>query len=387
MKISIFGRLSLGYQILIAVILGIFTGLFFGPLCSALIPVATAFNMLIQMVILPYILFSLIHGIGSISINIGKKLLKYGLPCLIAIWALVMFVLFAVQQLIPDPNASSIFISAATTGIKLSQEILQILVPENPIYDFANNIVPAIAVFGLIVGFALMQIPNKQSLCDVVDKMNKVIEKILSWLVIISPIGAFAHLAIAFGTIRFENLYKLEFYVVCFITISLFVTFWILPLLLSGLTSLSYRDVLKIFGSVCLVPFVTALSTLAIPFLNNYLLRLSKKHETHEHFHENSQTVLPLAFSFGQAGNCVILFFIFFLTFYYRHPIEGAEKVILSFLSLPISIGTSYNSISAIAFLIEQFKFPPEALELYTETSSITANFQVLMSAIMESSR
>jgi len=373
-------KLSLGYQILIAVFLGIFTGLFFGSLCSALIPIATAFNMLVQMVVLPYILFSLIHGIGSISMQMGRKLLQCGFPWLVTIWALVIFVLFAVAQLIPETNASYISISVVNSTFNLSKQFLKFLVPENPIYDLANNVVPAIAVFGLIVGVALMHVPKKEILCDLIDKVNKVIEKILIWLAIISPIGAFAHLAIAFGTVRFEDLYKLEFYVICFIGISLFITFWVLPLLLSSLTPLSYRDVLKIFGSVCLVPFVTALSTLAVPFLNTYLLSLSKKHATHKNFHENAQTVLPLAYSFGQVGNCVILFFVFFLTFYYRHPLLGAEKTLLSFLSLPMSIGTSSNSINAVSFLIEQFKFPAEALELYTETSSITANFQILMS-------
>ncbi len=373
-------KLSLGYQILIAILLGIFAGIFFGPLCSVFNPVATTFTMLVQMVVLPYILFSLIHGIGSISIKMGKKLLHCGLPCLVAIWALVFFVLFAVEQLIPEPHASYIALSSTNLGLNLSEQFLKFLVPENPIYDLANNIVPAIAVFGLIVGLALMQVPKKEALCDMLDKVNKVIEKILIWLAIISPIGAFAHMAIAFGTVRFEDLYKLEFYVVCFVSISLFITFWVLPLLLSSLTPLSYRDVLKIFGSVCLVPFATALSSLSIPFLNGYLLKLSKKHATHEKFHENSQTVLPLAYSFGQVGNCVILFFIFFLTFYYRQPLEGSQKTVLSLISIPMSIGSSSNSVNAVAFLTQQFNFPQEALELFMQTSSITANFQVLMS-------
>lgn len=373
-------KLSSGYQVVIAVVLGIFSGLFFGPLCSILTPVATTFTMLVQMVVLPYILFSLIHGIGSISIKMGRKLLRYGLPFLVIVWILVLFVLFVVAQLIPSPQASYISITNSNLSLLLSEQFLKFLVPENPIYDLANNMVPAIAVFGIIVGLALMQIPGKKVVCNLVDTFNKVIEKILDWLASIAPIGAFAHLAIAFGTVRFEDLYKLEFYVVCFISISLFVTFLVLPLLLSSLTPLTYKEVLKIFGSVCLVPFATALSSLAIPFLNTYLLKLSKKHATHVKFHENSQTVLPLAYSFGQIGNCVILFFIFFLTFYYRQPLGDSQKTILSFISFPMSIGSNSNSVSAVSFLVEQFKFPKEALELYMETSAVTANFQVLMS-------
>lgn len=365
---------------LIAVFLGIFCGLFFGPLCSVLTPIATAFTMLVQMVVLPYILFSLVHGLGSISMKMGGRLLKCGLPYLVVVWALVLFVVFFVEQLIPEPQASYIVASSESPTMKLSDQFLKFLVPENPFYDLANNVVPAIAVFGLIVGLALMQVPGKEILCSILEKVNRVIEKILVWLAIISPIGAFAHMAIAFGTVRFEDLHKLEFYVFCYIGMTLFVTFWVLPVLISCLTPLTYRDVLAAFRSVCLVPFVTSLSSLSIPFLSAYLLNLSKKHTDQEQFHENAQTVLPLAYSFGQTGNCVILFFIYFLTFYYRHPLEDSQRMLLSFLSLPMSIGSSSNSVSAISFLVEQFHFPQESLDMFMETSAITSNFQVLMS-------
>lgn len=370
----------MGYQVLAAVILGIFAGLFFGPLTSVLNPIAAIFTMLVQMVVLPYICFSLIHGLGSISPEMGKKLLRSGWPFFVAIWAIVLFVLFFVQQLIPGPRASYILAAESTENTPLSMQFLKFLVPENPFYDLANNIVPAIAIFGLIVGIALMHIEKKESLCTMLERVNQVIEKILVWLAIISPIGAFAHVAIAFGTVRFEDLYKLEFYVFCFIGMVLFITFWVLPLLLSCLTSMTYREVLKAFRSVCLLPFVTALTPIAIPFLNAYLLRFSKKHETHEKFHENSQTVLPLAYSVGQIGNVVVIFFILFISFYYRHPFQGSGKTLLALLSIPMSLGSSSNSVSAISFLIEQFKFPKESLELFMQTSSITANFQVLMS-------
>lgn len=373
-------KLSLGYQVFCAVLLGIFVGLFFGPLCSALIPVATVFTMLVQMVVLPYICLSLIHGLGSISPVMGKRLLVCGLPFLLALWAIVLMLLFLLDQLIPHSQATIVTPTFANNNASLSEQLLKFLVPENPIYDLANNIVPAVAVFGLIVGIALMHIAKKEVLCTLLERINNVIEKILVWLAIISPIGVFTHIAIAVGTVRFEDLYKLEFYVLCYISLSLFITFWILPLFISCLTPLTYRDVLKAFRAVCLLPFLTALSSLSIPFLNDFLLKLSKKHPSRAKFHENAQTVLPIAYSFGQIGNCVVLFFIFFLAFYYRQPLEGSEKTLLSFLSLPMSVGSSSNSVSAISFLINQFKFPPEALELFMETSSITANFQVLMS-------
>ena len=71
------GNLSIGTQVLIAVLLGIFVGLFFGPLTTGLDPIGSAYTMLLQMTVLPYITFSLIHGLGSMTPDIGKK---YSVP-------------------------------------------------------------------------------------------------------------------------------------------------------------------------------------------------------------------------------------------------------------------------------------------------------------------
>jgi Na+/H+-dicarboxylate symporter/ABC-type amino acid transport substrate-binding protein len=372
---------SLGYQVLAAVVLGVFVGLFFGPLTTVLKPVGDIFVMLLQMVVLPYICFSLIHGLGSISPMMGKKLFRSGWPFLLVIWLLTFFIIFLLGHLIPKPLVAFIGSDSQEPSSILSKNFLSYLVPENPFYDLANNIVPAVAIFGLIVGGALMHLEQKEPLLSILERVNQTIEKILKWLAILSPIGAFAHISVAFGTVRFEDLYKLEFYVVCFILVSLFVTFWILPTLISNLTPLTYRDVLKGFKTVCLLPFVTGLPTIALPFINYYMRKLGQEKESGEKaFHSTSQTVMPIAYSFGQIGNSMILFFILFLSFYYRHPFVGSEKALLSILTLPLSLGSAATSVNAVSFLINQLNFPVESIELYTETLSITLNFQVLMS-------
>jgi Na+/H+-dicarboxylate symporter/ABC-type amino acid transport substrate-binding protein len=377
----IFGRFTIGYQVLLAVVLGILVGLFFGPYCSILKPVGDIFIMLLQMVVLPYICFSLIHGLGSMTPEIGKRLFRSGWPFLAALWGLTFVLIFLLGHLIPKPLVA--FIGNATPGknADLSKNFLSFLVPENPFYDLVNNVVPAVAIFGLIVGAALMHLGKKEPLLGLLEEVNLTIEKILKWLAILSPIGAFAHIAVAVGTVRFEDLYKLEFYVISFIVVSLFVTFWLLPVLLSSLTPLTYREVLKGFKTVCLLPFVTGLPTIALPFINYYMKKLGATHEPKEpDFHSTSQTVMPIAYSFGQIGNCMILFFILFISFYYRHPFVGSEKALLSILTVPMSIGSSATSINAVSFLINQLSFPSESIELFTETAAITLNFQVLMS-------
>ncbi|PIS02533.1 MAG: hypothetical protein COT85_04410 [Chlamydiae bacterium CG10_big_fil_rev_8_21_14_0_10_42_34] len=375
------GRLKLGYQVLTAVVLGIFAGLFFGPLTGNLKPIGSVYMMLLQMAALPYICFSLIHGLGSITPTTGKKLFKSGWPFLLALWLMIFGIIFLLSYLIP--NAISPLIQAEGSRefeSNFTKSFLTFLIPENPFYDIANNIVPAVAIFGLIGGIALMHIENKEPLIGVLERINQTIEKILKWLGILSPIGAFTYISVAFGTIHFEDIYKIEVYVVAFILNTLFVTLWVLPTLISSMTPLTYREVLRAFRFVCLLPFVTGISAAGLPFINNYLRRLSRKHETHENFRETSQTILPIAYSFGNIGNAMILFFIFFLSYYYRHPFSPTETTLLSILSVPLSIGSSTSNISSIPFLITELGFPQSSTEFFEQIKSFTYNFQVMMS-------
>jgi Na+/H+-dicarboxylate symporter/ABC-type amino acid transport substrate-binding protein len=375
------GKISLGYQVLIAVLLGIAVGLFFGPLTIALKPIGDTYTMLLQMAVLPYICFSLIHGLGSLSPATGKKLFRSGWPYLLALWGMIFAIIFFLQELIPTTHPPLIKVDEAEQfESSFTKNFLTYLVPQNPIYDIVNNIVPAVAVFGLIGGIALMQIEKKEPLIGVIERVNKTIEKVLQWLGFLSPLGAFVYISIGFGTIHFEDLDTIGVYVIAFIAASLIITLWLLPTLLSALTPLSFKEASRSIRYVCLLPFVTGLPTTALPFLNIYLKKLAQKHETHEHFRETSQTVLPIAYSFGNIGNAMTLFFVTFLSFYYRHPFVGAEKPLLYLMTLPLSIGTSMSNVNSIQFLIEQLGFPQSAFDFFLQIKSITYNFQVLMS-------
>lgn len=378
-------KLGLGYQVLIAVIAGIFIGLFLGPIAAIFRPIGTAYIMLLEMIVVPYISLSIIQGIGSLTPVMAKKLFKKGWGFWLLFWSLMFLMIFFVSQLIPKPLSGNVFqlTNAPSTLEKdLTKNILMYLIPQNLVYDFVNNVVPSIAVFGIIVGVALMYIEKKEPLLSLIDRGNQIIEKILYWLAEISPIGVFAHISVITGTIYLEDFYKIDFYVVSFILITLFLTFWILPLILTSLTSMTYRDTLHAFRSVCLLSFVTGVSTIAIPFINHYLRKMGEQApiKGEGDYRTTSRTMLPLAYSFTQIGNGLLLFFILFASFYYRHPFSLLEESLLSFLTIPLSIGSSTIMANSVTFLFNELQFPANAMELFTATMPITGNFQVLLS-------
>ncbi len=373
-------RVSLLYPVLLAIALGVVAGLFFGPYCQVFEPIGKTFFMLLQMVMLPYIPFLLMHGLGSLNAEIAKKLLSRGWIFLLLMWCMGFAVVYSMIYLIP-PLVTAFIKKNAMGQEEFVSHFLSYVIPQNFFYDLANNVVPAVAVFGMIAGLAIMVLEKKEPVLILLSRINEAMERILIWLAVVAPIPIFAHVAVTMGTVDFHNLAKVEFYIITFILGALFYTFVLLPILWISLTSFTWGEVMKEFRIVCLIPFATAMPSLAFPFLYYALKRLAKRYDLESSSFENTgQTVMPLAFTFSQIGNFFILFFVFFLSFYMRHPILGAQQYFLPFLTLPMSFGTAYSSVTGISFLISQLKFQPDAFSLFEQTSVATMNFQVLLS-------
>lgn len=303
----------------------------------------------------------------------AKRLFKSGWPFFALVWVLIFLLIFLLWYLLPTPSGIVRATNAEEEAVV--QTLLKTVVPQNPFYDLANNFLPAVVIFSLIVGLALMHLGQKEPFCSLLQRMIQTFEKIFQWLANISPIGVFAHITLGVGHLQFEDLAKIEFYLLSFIFICLFITFWVLPLIVSSLTHLTFPEVLTAYRSICLLPFLTGLPTLSIPFLYAYLKKRQK-----DGTEETTQAVLPMAFAFGEIGNCLVLYFIVFLSFYYRHPFTFTEEWSLSFMTIPLSLGTAATTYSAVPYVVSLFHFPAGASELYMQTAAITINFQALAS-------
>lgn len=373
-------KIGLAYQALFAVLLGIGVGIFFGPMCGVLEPIGTAFIMLLQMVVLPYIPTLLMHGIGSLSPETAKKLFKRGWIFLAMLWLIVFGMIYTLRVLIPvpfpDPSADF-----TVEKISFARNFLSYIIPQNPFYDLVNNVVPAIAVFSLIVGIAIMHLKEKEPLLGALERINQSLEKIIKWLAVISPIGIFAHIANATGTVNFSDLSKLELFVIMTILATLFLSIWVLPMIVSCLTSIPYKELMQEYRIVCVLAFATGIPSIAFPFINNCMRRLAERnHLDLATFRSTAQTVVPLAYSFAQIGNLFLLLFIFFMSFFYRHPLTELQTVALPFMTIPISFGTPQLSLAGMSFLSDNLAFPTDAFTLFVEITAITLNFQVLLS-------
>lgn len=375
-------KLHLGYQLLIAAILAIFTGLFFGPLCSIFQPIWEIFHMLVEMVVFPYIAISLIYGIGSINPQIGKRLLKKSCFFLALLWVIGFAAIYILSYLIPGVETEAA-VRTHNPMQFLSNDYLLYFIPQNPLFDLANNRVAAIAIFGVIGGSAFMFLPQKEPILGLLDRTAATLEKLLDWLVVLSPLGAFVNIAGVIGTVDGNILYEMRYFELFYIVFCLFLTFWVLPQLIISMTSYKYKEVMGEFFSICLPAFATALSSLVLPFLGRLVKRLiADRICARDPLQPISQTVIPLGYSFGQIGNGILLFFLMFISFYFRYPFSETENFLLPFLTWPLSFGTHSVVFVSLPLCIQQYSLPPETLSLFEDSWSILANFQVLLSVM-----
>ena len=237
-------RFNLTTLILLGLFLGILLGLFLGELATVLQPVGDAYVRLLQMSVLPYIAVSLIIGVGRLSYLEAKTLSLKFISFLFIIWLIGFIVLLLLPLAFPAMQSAS-FYSSSVLQAKHEFDFINQYIPANPFNALANSIVPAVVLFSIAVGVALISVKEKDQLLNALSPFANAVSRITTFAVSLSPIGVFALSAVAAGTMTTEELQRLEVYFVTHIVGSLLLTFWFLPMLVSILTPFSYRDIVR----------------------------------------------------------------------------------------------------------------------------------------------
>src|SRR6478672_13244912 len=101
--------MSLAQQIFLGLGLGIATGIFLGEIAAPLKFIGDAYVHLLQMAVLPYIIITLISGLGKLNYEQAVKLaLRVG-SLLVLIWALTLAVVYILPLSFPVSQSASFF--------------------------------------------------------------------------------------------------------------------------------------------------------------------------------------------------------------------------------------------------------------------------------------
>ena len=89
--------------------------------------------------------------------------------------------------------------------------------------------VPAVVVFSLAVGLALIGMGQKDSLLAPLTLLNRAMAVVTGFISTLMPLGVFAIVASAAGTMDLEELGRLQVYLVTYAAMALLLTLWVLP--------------------------------------------------------------------------------------------------------------------------------------------------------------
>ncbi|MDH3876343.1 MAG: cation:dicarboxylase symporter family transporter [Desulfobacterales bacterium] len=370
--------ISLSTQILIGLMLGFFAGLFLGEKASALAIVGRAYIGLIQMSILPYMVVSLMLGIGSLSYEKAGKLAITGGIVLVASWFLAFAIVFLMPLAFPSIKGGSFFSTSLVEVAKV--DFIDLYIPVNPFSSMARTVVPAAAVFSVAFGIALIGVENKQSLLDILTATSKTLTRIAMMVVKVTPIGVFAIAANAAGTMTIEEFGRLQSYIIPFIVATLLLTFWILPGLAAALTPFSYREILKSARDALTTGFVTGNLFITLPMLVENARKLFEDRRIKSKDTDNYVEVLvPTSFNFPNIGKLLTLLFVLFAGWFVGKSIALTDYPGFAVLGL----FTLFGGVDlALPFLLDQMQIPSDMYQLYVVTGVVNSWFATLLAVM-----
>ena len=371
--------LSISTQVVLALLLGALVGLFFGEHIAFLQHVGKAFILLLQMTVLPYIVLSLMTGLGNLSYEQVKTLaLRVG-TLLVISWGLAFLVILLMPLAFPYRESASFF---STSLIEKQEEInlLTLFIPSNPFFSMSNNFIPAVVVFSVAVGVALIGIENKQPLLANLEAFNRAMGRITQFMAKLTPLGVFALVASAAGTLSFEELARLQVFLVLYMLMAGLLTFWLFPALITSLTPLTYRQVVGATRDILITAFATGSALIVLPQLierSQELLRQSalSTPETER----TVEVIIPAFTSFPKSGTLFPMSFALFAGWFAGTPVAVAHYPMFLFLGL-VSFFGSVNI--ALPLLLDTLRIPSDLFQLYLATAIVTNRFSVLLTTM-----
>lgn len=371
--------ISLSTQMLLALAFGIAVGLFFGPMVAWMGDIGSAVIMLMQMTIYPFIVVSLIHGIGRLDIDSAKKWFSRAGLIMVGIWILGLVVIAITPIAFPVLESASFF---SSSEVITPEEInyLKIYIPANPFESMASGAVPAVVLFSLALGIALISVKNKEAVLTIAGTTAEALSKITQSVVKILPIGVFAMSASAAGTIGVAEFASLQVFLITYFVLCMLLALLILPLLLSSLTPFSYGEVLKISWAAMVTAFSTGNIFICLPVIMEESKALLKKHDLgSDKTDDLIDVLLPVAFTFPNLGKLTIILFVFFSGWFIGKPVDIASYPMVSFSGLMSLFGSVYV---AMPFMLDSVQLPTDLNHLFVVSSFITGKFNSMVAVM-----
>lgn len=383
---------KLWLQVLIGLALGIVTGIAIGPdlglvsaetsllISSWLAFPGQLFLALIQMIVVPLVLASVMRGLtAASSLNQLKLLGIYGGIFFLIMTALSSSIgIFAAKiidpgsfvdlemikhsTLIDSANASPGTAAAMPAISEIPKQVVGLL-PNNPLESFSSGDMLRIVIFSIVFGIALLSVPSEKSspLYDLLGSLQEVCMAIVGWAMRIAPLAVFGLIAKLTSTVGVNVLTGMLVYVVTVIA-GLLVVGIIYLLVVVINSGQSPRAFIKNSKEVLLLAFSTSSSAAVMPLTIKTL---------EEKFKVDSATVrflVPLGATVNMSGTALYqAVATVFLASIFSIDLDSTAILLVVSMTVFASMGspaTPGASIVILAMMLDNIGIPQAGLAL-----------------------
>ncbi|MEU9190781.1 C4-dicarboxylate transporter DctA [Streptomyces sp. NPDC048484] len=303
---------QLYFWVLTAIVTGILTGWLWPSTGTALEPVGTTFVSAIKMLITPIVFLTIVGGIGSVDSlgRVGRVGLKSLLYFQAGTLAALLVGLIAVNVFQPGAGVHAHpgdlqLHGDASEYVKSGEDqswwhFLTDLVPTSAVGAFAEGNILQVIFFSVLFGVALKAVgPTGEPLVDGIHRLTAVVFKILSYVMLAAPVGAFGAMAFTIGKYGVSTLTSLGQLIGLFYGTSAFFVLVILGAVTAALRINIFR-LLRYLREEFVLVLGTSSSESALPRLMTKLEGLGVRRDI-------VGLTVPTGYSFNLDGSSIYL--------------------------------------------------------------------------------
>ncbi len=301
------GKRSLTYWIFFSMLLGLELGLDWPQFASHLRILSDIFLRLIKLIVAPLILGTLVTGIAGHG-NV-RKVGRIGLKSLIYFEAVTTIALFLGVAAINLTRAGVGLTLPVITAEQVPQNVTTMrwddfllhVFPENIVKAAGENQILQVAVFAILFGIALTQVPEKfrQPMLSLAESLTQTMFRFTNIVMYYAPVGVGAAMAYTVGHLGINILLPLgKLVLTAYGALLTFLFFVLLPI--AVLARLPVARLLKAVAEPATIAFATSSSEAALP-------RAMESMEAFGVPREIVAFVIPAGYSFNLDGSTLYL--------------------------------------------------------------------------------
>ncbi len=301
---------NIGFQVVVAMVLGAIVGVMMGEDASIFAPLGTFFIHLIKMLVIPLVAVSIIAG--AASLGAGPSAGKVGIgtigffmvtSALAVTLALVMGEIFQ-PGIGMDFSQHSVGLAAVTAeqgALPGVADTIIGMIPTNVFESLTGGNILQILVFCIFFGIALTKV-NQEAAKPITSALNTIVEAFI-WMInivmLIAPIGVFGLMADSVGTFGFQSLTVVLNLFLVYVAAILIYGFIFFPLMVKFFSNVPVGKFLSAMKKPQALAMSTASSMAALPVnieVCEKELGVSKS---------TASFVLPLGATINMSGNAI----------------------------------------------------------------------------------